>query len=1276
MTGLGRYVPGAALLWPGDALAPAPRHRHVDGTLVFVDVSGFTALSERLAQRGKVGAEQLTDVLNAVFGTMLGLAAARGGSLLKFGGDALFLLFTGPDHAVQAACATVEMRGALAATAKTPGPAGRLRLRMSVGIHSGEVDLFLVGSSHRELVIVGPATTAVASMEAAASAGQILIGPNTAAALPAGAVGDPLGPGYLLRWRRAPTPPGVGGARDLAERDVSGFVPTALRELLSAGSPESEHRTVGVSFVRYTGIDAMLEQQGHQPTAAALHLLVSAAQECADAEGVTFLATDLAEDGGKVILVAGFPTTADDDQGRLLRASRHIVNRSLAEAWPIGVRAGLNRGHVFAGAIGSPDRATVTVMGDTVNLAARVMAKADPGQVLATPATLDNAQTLFATEAVGPFMVKGKTHPVTAYLVEAETGTRPPRGLGSLPLLGRDTELAALTTAVARLATGNGGVISVTGDAGQGKTRLLREALRSAGDTIILRARAEPYGAATPYRPVRDPLRRLLGLSLAQKGGLAQTLVLAVNGLAPDLGPWLPLLGDVMGIPLDPTEATRDLDPQYRPARTADAVIRLITAATDGPVVVAFDDTHYSDDATATLAARFERETGTRPWLLLTARRDDTTGYRPTSGQSLPLEPLEDEIVRQLVLDATAAAPLRPHDVEAVVSRVSGNPLFLEETLRNLREHGDIDALPSSLEGMVAAQIDSLPPLARRVVRRASVLGRSFRVAVLQDLFGEEQVALDAATTKELSDILESDGKERLRFRHALLRDAAYDSLPFARRRQFHLLAAKSTLRLGGSQIEEYADSLALHYSMGGDYESTWRWARVAAERARAAYSNSEAAAQYQRALVAADRLHDLPDVELQKVWESLGDVLVPMGRYSEAIKAYRAAARAAAADTATQARLMTKRARAQERAQRFRSAYRDLTAASRIARLATDLQGRQLEAEIAATRAYLLTFQDRFVEARREAQRAIDLAEGSGSTEAIALGCVALETSLALMGLPADGSHLERALGIYQQLDNLERQSATLSNLGAIAYWAGEWTTAERRYDQAATIADRIGDVAGAAISRGNLAEILVNQGRVDDARPILESALRTLRSTGLSADAGFVEVLLARCLTMLGEYDDADTMLQRLRRDLLDAGQPDVAYSAAIALAENAIESSRPDVALHTLDDADARSRDSGSVLTPACQFVRAQALRTLGKPVQAADAARAGLAEAADQGLVLERALLAGARALTDQELLDEERVHELAEATSQLRRLGVAEHRIEHLLGAGTRAWAQV
>ena len=210
-----------------------------------------------------------------------------------------------------------------------------------------------------------------------------------------------------------------------------------------------------------------------QAAADALHTMVTSAQGCCDAEGVTFLATDLAEDGGKIIMVAGFPTTAEDDQGRLLRASRRIITDSLAQGWPLAVRAGLNRGHVFAGAIGSFERATVTVMGDTVNLAARVMAKADPGTVLATPSTLDNAQTLFATEPVEPFMVKGKSQPVSAYKVGGETGTRPPRGLGSLPFVGRDDELHIILDAIDGLTSGTGSVITITGDVGMGKTRLL-----------------------------------------------------------------------------------------------------------------------------------------------------------------------------------------------------------------------------------------------------------------------------------------------------------------------------------------------------------------------------------------------------------------------------------------------------------------------------------------------------------------------------------------------------------------------------------------------------------------------------------------------------------------------------------------------------------------------------------------------------------------------------------------------------------------------------------
>jgi class 3 adenylate cyclase/predicted ATPase len=1196
----------------------------VDGTLVFVDVSGFTALSERLAQRGKVGAEQLTDVLNSVFGTMLGLAAARGGSLLKFGGDALFLLFTGPDHAVQAACATVEMRAALAATAKTPGPAGRLRLRMSVGVHTGEVDLFLVGASHRELVIVGPATTAVASMEAAASAGQILVGPDTAAALPAGAVGDPLGPGYLLRWRRAHADPGQAGLRALDDRDVSRFVPTALRAVLGAGDPESEHRTVGVSFVRYTGIDTLLEQQGHQTTADALHRLVSAAQSCADTEGVTFLATDLAEDGGKVILVAGFPTTADDDQGRLLRASRHVVQRSLAEAWPIGVRAGLNRGHVFAGAIGSQERATVTVMGDTVNLAARVMAKAETGQVLATPATLDNAQTLFATHPVEPFMVKGKSRPVTAYLVAEETGTRPPRGLGSLPFLGRDTELTAITAAIDALADGRGGVVSLVGDAGMGKTRLLREALTTTEGITTLQARAEPYGTATPYRPVRDPLRNLLGLAVGPKDGLAQTLVLAIHRLAPDLTAWAPLIGEVLGIPLDPTDATTDLDPEFRPDRTADAVIELIHAAVSGPLVVAFDDAHYSDDATSLLASRLERETAQRPWLLLLARRDERTGYLPSTGVSLAVGPLANDTVQALVYRATAAAPLRSHTVEGVVARVAGNPLFLEETLRNLREHGDIDSLPTSLEGMVAAQIDALSPLARRVARRASVLGRSFRTSILRDLFADDDITLDDATLTELADILEPDGTARLRFRHALLRDAAYDSLPFVQRRALHLAAAHATLARSGNDPSASADSLALHYSMGGDMASTWTWARVAGDRARDAYAYPVAALQYRRALRASDRLDSLPSEEVLALCLALGDVSGWAGDFPTALDSFRRAARWAPTAEG-RARVLLRQARANERLTRYSAALADLTRAERELNGSVSAEAACLRVEATAFRAAVLCQQDRFSLALAVADKAVVEARALGAKAALATALERKEIALQMLGRPTGGRHAREALALYRELDDLNAQQRVVNNLGAFDFYAGDWTSALAEYQRAADLTRRLGNDVEAAISDANSGEILVLQGKYDDARPLLEASSRVLRAADFIDGASFSDVQLARVYLAQGDLTQARTLLDAVINELTASGKLDSALEAAIARAEVALAVDEPEQALTILSSSLDGARKEAQMLLPQLAKVRAMALFALGHVDEAAAACAEGLAEARDLGLGYEQARL---------------------------------------------------
>jgi len=235
------FVPRLTLTWLRDE--PERRWRDVDGTIAFVDISGFTAMSERLSSRGRAGAEEVTEVMNATFAALLGVAYGQGGGLLKFGGDALLLLYDGDDHAARAARAAFEMRRTLRAIGRPRTSAGAVQLKMHAGLHSGLFQFFLVGESHRELLVTGPAASRTVTMEAASEAGEILLSPECAAAIDEDVVGDPKGEGFLLRAapsaRGAVEPlPGVDGTR--LEMAVPGSrASTVMPRLHSSVSPEA-----------------------------------------------------------------------------------------------------------------------------------------------------------------------------------------------------------------------------------------------------------------------------------------------------------------------------------------------------------------------------------------------------------------------------------------------------------------------------------------------------------------------------------------------------------------------------------------------------------------------------------------------------------------------------------------------------------------------------------------------------------------------------------------------------------------------------------------------------------------------------------------------------------------------------------------------------------------------------------------------------------------------------------------------------------------------------
>src|SRR5438067_3263561 len=190
------FVPRLTIDWLGSS--PELRWLEVEGTLAFVDISGFTAMSEQLSSRGRAGAEEVTDVMNATFSALLEEAYELGGGLLKFGGDALLLLYQGDGHAARAARAAFEMRRTLRAIGRPRTSAGAVQLRMHAGLHTGRFQFFLVGDSHRELLVTGPAATRTVEMEATSEAGEIVVSPETAELLPEAVLGEAKGEGRLL----------------------------------------------------------------------------------------------------------------------------------------------------------------------------------------------------------------------------------------------------------------------------------------------------------------------------------------------------------------------------------------------------------------------------------------------------------------------------------------------------------------------------------------------------------------------------------------------------------------------------------------------------------------------------------------------------------------------------------------------------------------------------------------------------------------------------------------------------------------------------------------------------------------------------------------------------------------------------------------------------------------------------------------------------------------------------------------------------------------------
>ncbi|MEN8234757.1 MAG: AAA family ATPase [Actinomycetota bacterium] len=1115
------YLPRIVRDW---AANPAARHRQVDGSMLFVDLSGFTAMSERLARAGEVGAEEVTDIISETFAELLGHAYARGGSLLKFGGDALLILFSGSDHAPRAAAAGHNMKRALYDIGAITTSVGSVRLSMTGGIHSGTFDLFLAGSDPHELLITGPAASAVVATEGLARSGEIIVSEATASLLPPQdlSVHDD----GVIKLRRAPA---IADHPKIAEYASSGelvdFVPPAVRQRLDAGETDPEHRRAVIGFVKFRGIDALVRTDVDE-AAAELDRLVTDVQGAARKHGATFLASDIDADGGKLILVAGAPTATGHDEESMLLALRDVVSVERG----IDVRAGAAAGTTFFGDVGPAFRRTLTVMGDTVNLSARLMAAAQPGTLVTTRATLNGSSVCFDVTRLDPLRLKGKKQPVEAVEVGSPSG-KADHVDRSVPLIGRDSEMATIRTALDGLSEGTGGAIEIRADPGMGKSMLLSTIIDNVVDAGVLRVDCDLYDATTPYRAAQQLLSAFTGIDPSDPDA-EHELARFVASAAPDLSPMLPIIATAFRITMEDTPDVAAIQPEFRNEVLHRSVGSLVSAIATDRAVAIVDDAHWADAASRDLLGSLAALAAERPWLLVFAGNSWTFDDDAVAAHRIELGPLDHTDAVDLASALTAEQPLAPHEIEAIATRSGGVPMFLHGLIDAVLEGGDVDALPVGVEGLIAARLDELPAGARRVLRAAAVLGPSFDASLLasvSDVSGDIEQTLDA-----LPRFVESAGEGRYRFADAMVREVAYDRIPFKTRRALHNEIAD--VLLAKPPDDDLVDQLAFHSYRAQRWSEAYEYADSAAQRAEAAYANVDAIHLYKQALDAARHL-DLPGSRVADAWETVGDLHERVGRTDRADGAFREARRLRT-EPIHIARLMYKHADLRQNVGEYPGALRWLTRGLKEIDGLPDTGACAVRAELEAKYGAIRQAQGRSRDAITWCERALGSACSSGAVSAEALATKILDGARTALGEGGAHELAYRALDLYEQAGDLDGQARVMNNLGSYAFWGGDWTEAVRLWDASSEIFARIGNVVGASLGTGNVAEVLADQGRLDESEQRFRSVRRIWSAAGDRYGEAFADLHLARIAARSGHLDQASMLFDAARDEFAAIG------------------------------------------------------------------------------------------------------------------------------------------
>ncbi len=643
---------------------------------------------------------------------------------------------------------------------------------------------------------------------------------------------------------------GACGAARSATATTSGDTTTGDPPAGSAEHTGGERRWVTIMFADLSGFTALSERTDPEELRAMVDRCMSEMAGVVERFGGSVDKVI----GDALMAVFGAPIAHEDDSERAVRAALEIQRRSAEQADDFGglcVRVGVNTGEVIFAPVGPHGRRELTVMGDAVNTAARLQAAAPPEGVLVGEETRAASAQAIAYDAVQPILAKGKELPLPAWLARAATAAPADRPVSAAPFIGRDTELELLVRAWARTSSElHPQLLTLVGAPGIGKTRLTQELssrVQGAGGRIF-RGRPLPYGEPVAYWAFGQVVREACGIfatdsaevAAGKLGERAASLLPASE--ARELARNLSILARLAE---DTVEDRRVL--------FASAQRFLEALAREQPTLVVLEDLHWADESLLELVEGLAARLGNVPLLLLVLARPEFLDTRPSwarlpTNVTVQLQALTDAHAQDLVLRLTSGAPDREALARRIEQAAAGNPLFIEELAAWLSE-GDAAAgaggLPANIKTIIAARLDQLPPAERQVVLDASVIGDFFWQGSLEALGGDGELveilhALERRGLVRHSPASRIRGDQELTFKHGLVREVAYSTIPKVARRERHAVVARFLEHAAGDP-SAYAVILAHHWREAGEATQAADYLLTAADQAGRGWASHEA---------------------------------------------------------------------------------------------------------------------------------------------------------------------------------------------------------------------------------------------------------------------------------------------------------------------------------------------------------------------------------------------------------------------------------------------------